>query len=257
LRAWLVVLAVGCVIAFVNTTSIIIEDSRDGDALEVWTPVLWEYSSVIVLVTLAPLIGLAIRRVPPQRGGLLRFFLVHAALTAPFSLAHVAGMVAIRKLGHALIGERYDFSHGMLALELLYEWRKDVLAYAIMGAVFWYFGRPRPSQPAGETRIEIRDGGTALFLAPGDIVSVEAAGNYVEFHTAAGPRLVRGTLAAWEKKLVSHGFLRVHRSRLINRAHIRALKPTPAGDIEITLEDGRCLIGSRRYRAALENRLAA
>jgi DNA-binding LytR/AlgR family response regulator len=46
--------------------------------------------------------------------------------------------------------------------------------------------------------------------------------------------------------------VRVHRSRLINRAHIAAIKPTPSGDVDITLSDGRTVTGSRRYRAALE-----
>jgi hypothetical protein len=232
------------------------EAGRDGDALSAWKPFLWEYSSVALLLALAPLVGLAIRRFPPARDGLVRFVLVHAALTVPFSLAHVAGMAAIRLLGYGLAGQPYDFSNGMLPLELVYEWRKDVLSYSVIGFAYWYFGRARAT-PAGAPRIEVRDGGTAVFLTPGEIASVEAAGNYVEFRTAARTHLVRGTLAAWEAKLAPHGFLRVHRSRLINRAHIRALKPTPAGDIEITLEDGRSVLGSRRYRAALESREAA
>jgi DNA-binding LytR/AlgR family response regulator len=44
----------------------------------------------------------------------------------------------------------------------------------------------------------------------------------------------------------------VHRSRVVNRAKIAALKPTPSGDVEITLDDGRTMLGSRRYRSALE-----
>ncbi|MBC7769500.1 MAG: LytTR family transcriptional regulator, partial [Phycisphaerales bacterium] len=53
-------------------------------------------------------------------------------------------------------------------------------------------------------------------------------------------------------RLAARGFVRVHRSRLVNRARIGAIKPTPSGDVEITLDDGRILAGSRRYRAALE-----
>jgi hypothetical protein len=248
--------AVGLAVGFVNATSILMEARRDGDALSAWKPFLLEYSSVALLVALAPLVGMAVRRFPLAREGLVRFVLVHAALTVPFSLVHVAGMAAIRMLAYALAGQIYDFAHGMLPLELVYEWRKDVLTYAVIGFTYWYFGRP-PVEQAAIARIEVRDGGTAVFLAPGEIVSVEAAGNYVEFRTTARTHLVRGTLSAWEAKLAPHGFLRVHRSRLINRAHIRALKPTPAGDIEITLEDGRSVLGSRRYRAALESREAA
>jgi DNA-binding LytR/AlgR family response regulator len=63
--------------------------------------------------------------------------------------------------------------------------------------------------------------------------------------------LVRGTLASWEARLLARGFVRVHRSRLVNKTQIAALKPTPSGDIEITLANGRTVLGSRRYRAVL------
>ena len=102
-------------------------------------------------------------------------------------------------------------------------------------------------------RIEIRDGASALFVRPAEIAWVEAAGNYVEFHLGARRRMVRGTLAAWEDKLGPLGFVRAHRSRIVNRAHIRGIRPTPSGDMAITLEDGRELAASRRYRAQLES----
>lgn len=81
---------------------------------------------------------------------------------------------------------------------------------------------------------------------------VEAAGNYIEFHTGQRSHLVRGTLAAWEARLAAKGFVRVHRSRLVNRTRISAIRPTPSGDVEITLDDSRSIAGSRRYRDALE-----
>ena len=63
---------------------------------------------------------------------------------------------------------------------------------------------------------------------------------------------MRGTLAAWEARLTARGFVRVHRSRLVNRARIASLKPTPSGDMEIALDTGATLSGSRRYRVGLE-----
>ena len=63
---------------------------------------------------------------------------------------------------------------------------------------------------------------------------------------------MRCTLATWEAKLAARGFVRAHRSRIVNRAHIGALKPTPAGDVEITLDNGAVVSGSRRYREGLE-----
>lgn len=252
--AWLLIVAVGFVIAFVNATSELLESERDGGGMDPRAPFLWEYSSYLMILALAPLIGAAVRRLPPRGERWPLMLAAHAGLTIPFSLIHVAGMVAIRKAGYQLAGGFYDFSHGVLVRELLYEWRKDVLIYALLASVYWVFQnraeQARDQRPRDE-RIEIRDGGTAVFLAPADISYVEAAGNYVEFHSATRTHLVRGTLASWEARLTARGFVRVHRSRLVNRLKIASLKPTPAGDVEITLAGGPVVLGSRRYRAAL------
>jgi DNA-binding LytR/AlgR family response regulator len=251
-RAWLAVLLVGCTVAFVNATSEIIEGAGDH-----WIePVVWETSSVIVLVGLAPFIGVAMRRWPPRTDNLPVLALIHLGLTIPFALAHILFIFVVREAAYWAAGARYGFFDDGVAITILYEWRKDVLVYAAIAATYWIFHYiadrgQAAAQPPADDRIEVRDGGAAVFLAPGDITYVEAAGNYVEFHTAAKTHLVRGTLASWEARLVARGFIRVHRSRLVNRTKIASLKPTPSGDMEITFTDGRTVLGSRRYRAVL------
>ena len=69
---------------------------------------------------------------------------------------------------------------------------------------------------------------------------------------AQDPRgFIRGTLSAWELRLAGQGFVRIHRSRLVNRTHVGALEPTGSGDFEVTLTNGRKLQGSRRFRSDL------
>lgn len=259
---WVLILAVGALVTLVNVTSKLLEAGRDNESMPWWHPFTWELSSLVVNMALAPFIGEAVRRWPPRRDNLARFVPIHLGLTVPYSLLHVGGMVWLRKAVYAASGGFYDFTHGVLWRELFYEWRKDVLVYATFAAVYYVYRHYAAQQaasnaPAADDRIEIRDGGAAVFLAPTDILWVEAAGNYVEFNTATRAHLVRGTLATWEAKLTQRGFVRVHRSRLVNRAHVSAIKPTPSGDIEITLDTGRTLAGSRRYRAALETTPAA
>ncbi|MGD9982187.1 MAG: LytTR family DNA-binding domain-containing protein [Hyphomonadaceae bacterium] len=251
-RAWLAVLLVGCAVAFVNATSGIIEGSG-GHWIE---PVLWETTSAVVVIALAPLIGRAMARWPPRTDKLASFALIHLGLTIPFALAHILAIFVMRETAYWAVGARYGFFDDGVAITMLYEWRKDVLTYAAIAATYWIFQymaerRLAAAQPLGDERIEVRDGGTAVFLAPSDISHVEAAGNYVEFHTGAKTHLVRGTLASWETRLTARGFIRVHRSRLVNRTKIAALKPTPSGDMEITLTGGLIVLGSRRYRAML------
>jgi len=247
---WGVVALVGVLVAVITATSDLMEGAGDHWA----EPVLWEVTSAISIVGLAPLIGLAMRRWPPS-DDLARFGLIHLALTVPFSLAHVLAIWLSREAAYWAVGAHYGFFSGGVGVTLLYEWRKDVLSYGAIALVYWLFQRHADAPPTprpGEDRIEIRDGGTAVFLPPSEILWVEAAGNYIEFHTPTRTHLVRGTLAAWDARLSGRGFVRVHRSRLVNRARVAAIKPTASGDVEITLDDGRSLAGSRRYRDALE-----
>lgn len=258
-RPWAFVALVSVVVVAVNASSDLLEMQRAGLEFEWWEPVAWEVTSAIVIVAMAPLIGMAVRRWPPTRDNFIRPGLIHFGLTIPFAIVHVAGIYVMRNAIYWLGDAHYGFFDDGVALVLFYEWRKDVLTYAVIAATYWifhYIAERRQAATATPTdeRIEVRDGGAAVFLAPAEITHVEAAGNYVEFQAGGRTHLVRGTLASWEARLTARGFVRAHRSRLVNRARIAAIKPTPSGDIEITLDDGRVLAGSRRYREALETR---
>ena len=250
----LIVALVGTVLATVNVSSELIEHAASGQSLALWKPVSWEGSSLAIILAMAPLVGAAIRHWPPSREGLARFVFIHGALTVPFSLTHVVVVYLVRNAVYWMMHERYGFFDYGVASRLLYEWRKDVLIYAGIGLIYALL-RPRQAPdavtPTAHTRIEVRHGGLTQFLNSSEVLFVEAAGNYVEFHTAERTYLVRGTLRAWETRLEGAGFVRVHRARLVNRAYIRAVKSTPSGDIDITLHGTHTLVGSRRYRAAL------
>ncbi|MBQ0770409.1 LytTR family DNA-binding domain-containing protein [Parasphingorhabdus sp.] len=257
-RPWLAVFLACLVLTFVNATSDIMEGAGDH-----WSePILWEATSAIIIVALAPLIGHAMQRWPFREGNLPAFLLIHFGLTIPFALVHIGFIFVTRETAYRLFGARYGFFDDGVAITLLYEWRKDVLVYAAIAATYWIFSyiaeRNRAaSSPPTDDRIRLQDGGAAVFLAPEDISQVEAAGNYVEFHTAEKSHLVRGTLASWEERLTARGFVRVHRSRLVNRSKIAELRPTRSGDFEIALMDGRTVAGSRRYRAGLSESKSA
>lgn len=255
---WIFIALVSLVVVLVNASSDYLEMRRSGLDTPWWEPMVWEVTSAIVIVGIAPLIGMAVSRWTPSRDNLVRPLLIHFGLTIPFAIAHVAAIFVMRNAVYAVVGGHYGFFDDGIGLVFLYEWRKDVLTYATIAATYWVFDYIATRRQVAATpvspnqRIEIRDGGAAVFLAPAEITHVEAAGNYVEFHTPARSHLVRGTLASWEAQLTARGFARVHRSRLVNRARIASIKPTPSGDIEITLDTGAVLSGSRRYRETLE-----
>ncbi|MFN7055863.1 LytTR family DNA-binding domain-containing protein [Hyphomonas sp.] len=262
---WTIIALLTIPVILVNATSDLIDMQRSGLTVHPAEPFIWELSSACVIVLLAPMVGLAVKRWPLLPGpGLPMALLVHSGLTIAFSLVHVAAMLPMRHLAYALAFDwPYNFFGGGVWITLLYEWRKDLLTYGIFVAIYtfhgWWIARQAaPGTVHMDARIEVRDGGRTLFLLPGDIFYLEAAGNYVNIVTVNGAHLVRGTLSDWDKRLSAIDpaapalrFLRIHRSRIVNKAHITEIQPTASGDFELALANGDRLTGSRRFRAAL------
>ncbi len=263
LRGWGMIIALLMLSNTVNVTSALFVPAGQRH-FDMWEIALWEGSSAIALILLAPVFYAAYARWPQDRLGWPRFIAIHLGLFLVFSLLHVTGMLALRKLVYAVMGRGYDFTHGKPLVTFLYEARKDFVTYLIFLLFFWV-DRRRSAGAGAEVveaaaapvvmpeRLEVRSDGRTLYLTPAEIVFIEAAGNYVEVHQAssAKPLLLRGTMAEYEEKLKGTGMVRVHRSRLVNRARIASFAATPSGDLRITLSDGRELAGSRRYRENL------
>ncbi|HEX6707975.1 MAG TPA: LytTR family DNA-binding domain-containing protein [Albitalea sp.] len=88
-------------------------------------------------------------------------------------------------------------------------------------------------------------------IAMADIEAVEAADNYVELHTARESWLDRVTLAAFLAHPAAGSFVQVHRSFAVNVGRIARIAPLAKGDAELTMESGRTVRVSRRYREGL------
>ncbi len=260
-RLWLFLAAFLIVACGVNVSSILIEDPPGHRGFQTWEPFLWEGSSVIAILTLFPLVWMAYWRLHWHGRPLWQIVAIHAVVAVLFSLGHIGLMVAIRIAGYAVDGARYDFAQGDLGLQIIYEMRKDAISYAILFATCWVqdrlLARQAPAAKAPE-RLEVKADGRTLYLDPAEVLAVEAAGNYVEFHRLDVDKalLVRGTLNQFEVQLKPHGFVRVHRSKLVNRGRIVGFEGTPSGDLRIRMTDGREIFGSRRYRENLENKAA-
>lgn len=249
--------AILVLIAAINALTVAHDSAAAGVTLHWWEPWLWELSSTIYWVAMLPVFGWLARHLRPPRLSWPLAIAVHALLTVPVSAAHVATLFALRNLAYGLVGMSYDY--GLDAPHLMYEYRKDVLAYAVLVAAtgileHWtrtagVVAAPHPADSADMAfRLEVRDGTRTHWLAPEEIDWVDAAGNYVELQTRRGPVLHRATLASVGDVLATHGFVRIHRSRLVRRAAVRSIESTPAGDFELVLADGRRLAGSRRFR---------
>jgi DNA-binding LytR/AlgR family response regulator len=121
--------------------------------------------------------------------------------------------------------------------------------------VFWiaarFFERREPIPAPGQRLFDIRDGARLIRVPIADILAISSAGNYVEFVLRDGRKpLMRTPLSTLEAELAADGFVRTHRSWIVNAMQVTGLKPEGSGDYEVEL--GRVNVPlSRRFPEAL------
>jgi two-component system, LytTR family, response regulator len=122
---------------------------------------------------------------------------------------------------------------------------KDKLARYEVGAV----GQP-------PRRLVVRSPGQLLFLNVSDIDWIDAASYYACLHVGRDTHILRRTLSELEGDL-GDGFMRIHRSIIVNVERIQGLELQTAGEYEVVLKSSVRLRLSRRFRKRLQDRMAA
>ncbi len=97
------------------------------------------------------------------------------------------------------------------------------------------------------TRIAIRSRRKILLIDARDVIAIEAQGNYVRLQRTSGSHLLRESISHMEQKLNGHGFVRIHRSVLVNAACVEELQPWSTGDYLLRAR-GRQYTVTRSYR---------
>lgn len=218
-------------------------------------PIVWEGSSLVSLVLLAFWVPWVAYRLAPPFVRPRWKLLVHIPLALTYGLIHVGGFIAIRSFVYWLAGAHYDF--GVFWPHFLYEFSKDGLTYslAIGGfAVIEHMLRLQSlvDTPGQTLTFDIRDGAKLTRVQLNQVLAIASAGNYVEFVLSDGRRLLmRSPLSALETELSPRGFLRTHRSWLVNAKQMTALTPEGSGDYEVELGALKVPL-SRRFPNALE-----
>ncbi|MGA8508955.1 MAG: LytTR family DNA-binding domain-containing protein [Candidatus Sulfotelmatobacter sp.] len=117
---------------------------------------------------------------------------------------------------------------------------------------------PLPKQPTwtlavgNSVRIAIKTEGRILLIDAGDLIAVEAKGKYVLLLHISSSHLLRESISTMEEKLNLHGFVRIHRSVLVNAALVEEIHPLPSGDYLLRVRGGRELTASRTYKKNLQ-----
>jgi two-component system, LytTR family, response regulator len=116
---------------------------------------------------------------------------------------------------------------------------------------------PSPSGVSVVDRLPIKVNGRIILIRVADIDWIGADKDYVSVHVGAKTWLMRETIAAMELRLALSGFVRIHRSTLVNGERVKELRPQDKGEYVVVLNDGTELKLTRNYRASVERLVGA
>jgi DNA-binding LytR/AlgR family response regulator len=109
----------------------------------------------------------------------------------------------------------------------------------------------RPQAKTGVKKIAGKRGNDIYLLDPAEIVAFQAEGEIVHIVTGQQKYLAEAPLKELEKEPALAGFRRVHRSTLINSAHIRKISPMSSRRWLLKMSNGFEAVVSKRLASAL------
>ena len=242
--------AIAVLVGVVNILNVITLQHADPSHSYIG-PFVGEGSSWLSLLLFLWVPWLAWRVAPPAVHPRWKL-LIHIPAAIAFVATHVGGFDLLRAMVYAVAGKHYGV--GSFAAQLFYEARKDLLGYALFIGLFTLIDHLL-QQPGGTpiepSTFDIRDGAKLTRVKVNEILAVSSAGNYVEFLLADGRRLLmRSALRKVEHELAPRGFVRTHRSWLVNGGKVTTLKPDGSGDYTVELGQQTVPL-SRRFPDAL------
>ena len=108
---------------------------------------------------------------------------------------------------------------------------------------------PRRQAP----RIAFKTKGRILFLDLVEIVAVQAEGNYVSLQHRPNPYLLRESLSSMAEKLKPFGFIRIHRSVVVNISAVEEIQPLSTGEYRLRVKGGKEYLVTRTYKDNLRD----
>jgi len=107
----------------------------------------------------------------------------------------------------------------------------------------------RPQAP----RIAFKANGKIVFIDLAEIVAVQAEGNYVSLRHRPNPYLLRESISSIAEKLKPYGFIRIHRSVVVNASAVEEVQPLPTGEYRLRVKGGIEYMVTRTYKDKLKD----
>ena len=142
----------------------------------------------------------------------------------------------------------FDHSYGFmgnLGYALSTELVKYLLVYAML-FVYLHLTLPSALHPQPSTYFEVKYHNSSTLVLAKDILYIQTADPYIALHTTERKYLLSQSLAAIMAQL-DPGFVRVHRSAIINLHALRKWTSRGNGDYDLHMADGTVLRLSRNY----------
>lgn len=102
-------------------------------------------------------------------------------------------------------------------------------------------------------RIAIKVKGRIRFINSDDVVAVLAEGNYVLLQQESSSYLLRESISVVAEALEPFGFVRIHRSVIVNSAFVEEIKPYPTGEYGLHVKGGKEYTVTRTYKENLKS----
>ncbi|HEV2299405.1 MAG TPA: LytTR family DNA-binding domain-containing protein [Candidatus Acidoferrales bacterium] len=102
-------------------------------------------------------------------------------------------------------------------------------------------------------RIAFKAKGRILFLDLAEIVAVQAKGNYVSLQHRPNSFLLHESLSSMAEKLKPYGFIRIHRSVVVNISVVEEIQPLPTGEYRLRIKGGKEYLVTRTYKDNLRD----
>jgi two-component system, LytTR family, response regulator len=109
-------------------------------------------------------------------------------------------------------------------------------------------GNSTLSGAAQARRIAVNAKGEIVFVYPAEIIALKADGDRLRLCHTSGPYLIREPLSSIAEKLSAFGFVRIHRSVVVNVAHIEELRRCVTGVYLVRVSGGKKYTITRTYK---------
>lgn len=100
-------------------------------------------------------------------------------------------------------------------------------------------------------RLAMRVKGRILLIDSSDVIAVLAQGNYVLLQEEKRSHLLRESISVVADKLAPYGFIRIHRSALVNASFVEEIRPWQTGEYGLRVKGGKEYTVTRTYKKNL------